>query len=156
MLGKFLLRGQRNSECESAAAAFFALHPYLSAMGSHDAPGNGQAESRATAGAGLVHLVESLEDTRQMFGSNADTAVRYCKRDAVTLPYCRHGDMTAFRSELDGVVQQIVDNLTHHVTVRNYLRKVWRDIQLHSKVFGPGLIGQALDDFLYQRGQRGG
>src|SRR3990172_597736 len=121
MLGKFLLRGKRNSECESAAAAFFALHPYLSAMGSHDVPGNGQAESRATAGTRLVHLVESLEDTRQMFGSNTDASILYGNGNRAIPAACSHRHLTAGRSKPDGVVQQIVDNLTHHVAVRNYL-----------------------------------
>src|SRR5207237_7571148 len=70
-----------------------------------------EAESALRAAARRVALLESLEDSGQDLGRDADAGIAHLDRDRVRLR--AHGDVdpAALRGELDGVGDQVRDDL---------------------------------------------
>src|SRR3972149_6129453 len=68
---------------------------------------DGEAGAAAAAGAGVIDLVEALEDARQVLRRDADACIADLDHQPVAGPLRGHGHGAAFRRELDRVVHQV-------------------------------------------------
>src|SRR5262249_38803393 len=122
----------RQDEDEAAAFADRALGPNFPAMQRHQLARDRQAEAGAAvlARVAAVDLAEALEDHLEVLGGNADAGV--FDREA---PVRRAGDVlfgdldvdaTAFRRELDGVAEQVDEDLRQLQAVGTKLERASR------------------------------
>ncbi len=78
----------------------------------HQLADDREAEAAVSiAGAGLVHLVEAVEDARQVFGRYRLSAVPHAHEDGVVLVAGAQQDLGSGRSEADGVVEEVREHL---------------------------------------------
>src|SRR5215469_16087285 len=105
----------REGECEGRALADLAGQPDLAPVQLDKLPRERKAEPRALIPARTIaaHLAELLEHRRLVLGGDADSGVAHGDRDfSLALTQVdRH--LPAFRRELDGVREQIQDDLPH-------------------------------------------
>ena len=68
---------QGQTKCKSTARANFASQPNTATVQFHDAPGEGQAQTRALLlpGVGVIHLFKSAKDSILMLRRNADAGI---------------------------------------------------------------------------------
>src|SRR5215471_6463496 len=113
----------REGECEGRALADLAGHPDLAPMQLDKLPRQRKPEPGALvpARAGTTHLAELLEHRRLVLGGDADAGVAHGDRDLslALAEVDRH--LPAFRRELDGVREQIQDDLPHLSLVSDHL-----------------------------------
>ena len=128
-------RRQEDGEGRSSTLVGDELDPAGVAL--DDVPGDRQSKARATtADARPVDLVEALEDPP--LGGSRDADAMVLDRDAhlsaeVARPDA-DGDIPAIRTELDGVVEQVDEDLAEALLVRPDRRQVVADIddELHA------------------------
>lgn len=58
----------------------------------------------------LIHTVKALEDPALVFRRDADTGIRYCKKETAVLFFGGQGNRPPGPVVFDGVVAQIVQN----------------------------------------------
>jgi hypothetical protein len=83
------------------------------ALGVNDCFADRQAQAVATldAGAGLVHAIEPFKQVRDVFRGDALAGVGHGKEDSVALGASREADFPLVAVEVDGVGQQVCDDL---------------------------------------------
>ena len=99
----------------------------MSAMQLDQLAGHGEAQPGAAvhAGHGAIALFEGLEDGLLAVGRDADAGIRHLDLDARAARTRANGHATAF-GELDGVADQVVQDLLQPVLVRIHRRQVVR------------------------------
>src|SRR6516162_7080385 len=105
------LPGQRDRAGRALPRSARQLDP--AAVRGDDAAGDAQTQPGAALGpaAGLVHAVEALEDVRQMLRGDADPRVTDARHHRSALRLDLHLDHATRRRVLDGIVQQVVEDL---------------------------------------------
>src|SRR5579885_3573985 len=108
-----------NGKVEARAAPQFTFHPNTPVMGFHEMPGYGEAESGAAglAGARGIHAIEALENPGLIAFWNADTGVGHGEDDFTICEGGADGDQAAGRCVLQGVVEQVLENIAGTSTV---------------------------------------
>src|SRR5690348_3179781 len=98
---------------EGCAFAQFALHADLAVMHLDDFVCDREAKPAASgrALAGLIDLVEALEDTRHIFLRYADSAVADLEPDVTILAAQIDADFSVRRGELDAVMKEVDPHL---------------------------------------------
>ncbi len=104
---------QADYEFGAGARGAFSLD--CSAVGEGDLPGDGQA--KADTGAHASDLVETLENARQGVGMDAGTLVDNRGDNAVAIAAGDDLDLGERRAVLDGVIQEVVENLLQPVGI---------------------------------------
>jgi len=100
-----------------------------------DPQANGQAEACSLLLAGFSHLGELFKDAGKVLLADANTRIRHADLDigrACPYPsFCRYGDAAAHRSELDGVADQVDQDLNDPVLIKpgRQLHTLVQDIQ---------------------------
>src|SRR5690349_1327255 len=108
----------RNARRENAALVYFACDMHAAAMQLDEFLNKGEADAGAliTAPTRLFDLVEALEYARKLVGRNASTRIRDGDLDGV--PGVAHGYCDgAFERELEGVGEQVEDDLLPHLPI---------------------------------------
>ncbi|EXF42601.1 hypothetical protein BAY1663_04992 [Pseudomonas sp. BAY1663] len=131
----------RHQQGERAAGAGRALHADLSAEQLRQFAGNRQAQAGAaiTAIGGAVGLAEGLEDRRLLFDRDADAGIADGKGQLATgVPLDAQGHR-ALLGELEGIGQQVLENLLQAMTVAEQRRRqVVAQHHLEGERFLPG------------------
>ena len=102
-----------------------ARRPRRSSMGFDEVLGDGEAEAGAAdfAEAGDVHAVEAFEDARLVGLGDADAGVGDGEGDFVGVGGGADHNLAARGSVLDGVVEQVLENLREAAAVRGDIRQ---------------------------------
>src|SRR5262249_57815325 len=109
----------RNCERERRAHALLALHPDPAAVEFHKLSAQGEPEPCALdLLRGCPHLAELLEDLLLIFRGYADSGVADGDLNDSILRDCADVDAPTFWSELDGVRQQVQDDLADLAFIR--------------------------------------
>ncbi|MCY1443422.1 hypothetical protein D9M71_598350 [compost metagenome] len=109
----------RQNQAEHAALPGAAVDIDLASEQMRQVTGDRQPQASATitAIAGAIDLVEGAEDRLLLIGRNADAGVTDCEHDtAASLEADVHADLATL-GELDGVGQQVLEDLLQALTV---------------------------------------
>src|SRR5690606_37341568 len=112
---------ERQREVEGRALAGRALRPDTSAVSLDDAARNGEPQARPLA-ATTLDLPEAIEDAPQAFGSDARAAVGHREADGVAFARARDRHAGSRRRELDGVADEVGQDLEDATAVREHAR----------------------------------
>src|SRR5438874_6245934 len=132
-------RGGRNLDVEDGAAAAVGLDPDPAFDPPDQLPGDVEAEPGASDAAGHVGIeaIELFEDATPLRRRDTEAAVRDRKPDDVACGLHRDADLAAAGRVLDGVLDQIVENLAELRLVRGHARQLDCDrLQLEADAFG--------------------
>ena len=134
---------------EPGALAELALGPDRPLVDEDDLPGQGQPDARALLGPGLrsVDLGETVEDPLEHVGRDADAGVLDRHGHGVVLVLDVDRDLAALGGELEGVGQQVEDDLLELVRIDRQLDGMGRVLEIEADLL---LVGQGLD-----RGEQG-
>src|ERR1700730_10137352 len=107
------MAAHRKREGECRALARLALDPELPSVEGNQASRQRQAQSRSLALPRIVapHLSELLEDGFLVLRSDAHARIGHRDLGHPIVQRGREGDLTAFRSELDGIREQVQEHL---------------------------------------------
>src|SRR5207244_930681 len=119
----------REPDEERRAAALGALDPDAASVRLGDMAHDREPEPRAAPApdARLVDLVEALEDAVDLRPRDADPVVLDRQHDRLPVAPRPHDDGFALAGELDGVVQQVDEQLAKALLVAADRRQVARD-----------------------------
>src|SRR4029077_11170250 len=126
------------------ALADFALHPQATAVNFDEMLGDGEPQPGAAdfARARDVHTVEALKNARLVGLRDADTGVGNRKSYFAVVGRGADHDLTARRGVLQGVVQEILQNLGETAAVRSDVRDILRQIDGNAQIlFSGGTLG---------------
>src|SRR5690606_1866693 len=104
-------RDARQPYAERGAGARLALRGDAAAVGFHDLARDGGAPAGAGPPRGAADLVVLVEDVREVGFRDAHARVRDLELDAVVRAPRQHGDAASFGRELEGVGQQVAQDL---------------------------------------------
>src|SRR6266446_8205589 len=107
-LGRIKTRNsQRQSKSKTSSLLWMALHSHPTAMGLHHLLDDGQAKSCAasSASARSIGTIETFEDIRQVFGSNALAAILDTDAYLVPINPCIHENFSTKRCMREGIAQ---------------------------------------------------
>ena len=134
--GVKLPRQPRAQACEGegegkfGAVAYLAFDPESAAVGFDDVLGDGEAEAGAAgfAGAGGVHAIEAFEDAFLIRQRNADAGVGDGDDGFARAGGGADVDVPAWRRVLDGVVEEILENVAEQSGIAADGGKLRRDV----------------------------
>src|SRR5262245_6279478 len=107
-----LAMAHRQRERERRAHTLLTLHPDSTTVELHKLPAQGESQARALHLLGRrPHLAELLEDLLLILGSDADSGVADGDLHESILGHCADFDPSTFGRELDGIRQQVQDDL---------------------------------------------
>lgn len=111
---------------ELRAFPYDAFNPNLATMSFDDVLGDGQAEAGAAnfTRASGIDAIESLENARLIILRDADSRVRHCKDYKLTTGCCADFDTPARSRVLDGIVEQISQDLAKQAGVSAHARQI--------------------------------
>src|ERR1017187_1347448 len=110
---------QRQLHRKGAAHAHFTCYLNAAAVGINDSFADCQAEPVAALGTGpgFVGTVEALEDVREVLGCNALARIGDLEQDAGVVGFQGDPNLALLAVELDGVRQQVGDDLAEALGV---------------------------------------
>ena len=115
----------RDSEMEPRTLPNFALHPDAPAMRFDEMFGDGKAKAGPPhfPGARDIHAVEAFEDAGLIYLGNANTGVGDGEGDFLSVGGCGNDNPTSRGRVLNGVVQQVLQDLGEAPAVCDNIRK---------------------------------
>src|SRR5512143_3097604 len=124
-------------EEEGAPVSGLALHPDAAMVGLDDALDDGEPQPGAQA-LRLPGLPEALEEVRQILGGNSAARVAHPEQH-VAFSDGRPDDETAARAgELEGVADQVLEDLQEPVAIGPDRGQLRRDLELELERGGSG------------------
>src|SRR5437868_8097922 len=109
-------RISRKRKKEGRANAGPALDPDLPAMLLDDGLRDGQSHSCTHVGCGFS-LPEEIENSAQVFLFDSAACVTYGKTHTILPGFAAHGNRSAFRRELDGIVDEVRNDLENPMAI---------------------------------------
>ncbi|MGQ2924214.1 hypothetical protein [Variovorax sp.] len=113
-------RMERKPDRELAATSLaVAANLDESAMGVDQVATQGQSHAEAASRPAVILLREEFEDHWQQRGINADSRVLHLHHGMVDLDRALNPDLTRFGRALDGVVEQVEEDLVNPLPIRD-------------------------------------
>src|SRR5438874_6651688 len=140
---------QRQGECEHRTARIRVLDGYLAAVRFDDAFTDVQAEARARVPLAGAAPVELGEDVRDVMPVDPRPRIAYANR------YLRRPDLSAHEDDagvavLDGVLDEVDEDLLHLAEIGRHYRERLREVRLQA-VRAAVRLRDAVDDLGGQR-----
>ena len=114
-----------NGEMEMRALPNFAVHPDAAAMSFDEMLSDGKAQTRSTdlAGARDIDSVETFKNAGLVHLGNADARVRNGESDFLSVGNSRNLDPASGGRVLNGIVEQVLQNLGKTAAVGGNIRE---------------------------------
>src|SRR5579862_23011 len=142
MLLRKMFFAERNRYGENASGPEFALNSYRTFVELHQLLHECQPNARAFIGSriDILDAVKAVENTRQLFRSNADTGIANRKFYATAIDRLEFNRDLALQRVLECVGKKIENNLLPHIAIHVDRLRQWGaiDFQLHAGTFDGG------------------